>query len=313
MGNYIGAISKWIELQEEYDSYFSIVDLHAITVPQHPEELKQHIRLTAATYFACGIDPEKSTVFVQSDVPAHSQLAWIMQTMAHMGELERMTQFKDKAKKQKKGIPVGLFTYPALMAADILLYKADVVPVGDDQKQHVEFTRDIAQRFNTHVGSELLPIPEFVPPTIGTRVMGLDDPTKKMSKSASSELNYISLLDEPDVIRKKIKKAVTDSGSDIRAVAEKPAVTNLLTIFSVVIGTPIEDIEVQYEGKGYGDFKSDLAEAIVEWLVPIQTRINEYLDDPAQLDALLASGAEEANAIASQTMQEVHAAMGLGR
>ncbi|MFC1597941.1 tryptophan--tRNA ligase [Patescibacteria group bacterium] len=313
LGNYLGAIKQWIELQKKYDSLFCIVDLHAITVRQDREELRQNIRRVAASYLACGVDPKKSTIFVQSGVPEHAEMAWVLQTFTQLGELERMTQFKDKAARQKKaGVNAGLFTYPALMAADILLYKTKVVPVGEDQKQHIELTRNIAERFNNHYGIDLITVPEALLPESGARIMGLDDPSSKMSKSASSEMNYISFLDDADTIRKKFKKAVTDSGKEVKAGADKPALTNLLTIYSLVSGKSVEELEKEYKGKGYGDFKTDLGEAVVEFMTPIQKRMNELLEDHAGLDAVLDEGQERAKKIAHKTLREIYEMVGLG-
>lgn len=312
LGNYIGAIKQWIDLQHSYESLFCIVDSHAITVRQKPEELRAAIRRSAAIYLACGVDPQKATIFVQSTLPQHAQLAWVLNTFTQMGELERMTQFKDKSAQHKENVNAGLFTYPALMAADILLYKTQVVPVGEDQKQHIELTRNIAQRFNNHYGKEVFILPEYLPSQQGARIMALDDPTKKMSKSADSELSFVALTDAPDVIRKKIKRAVTDSGSEVRAGKDKPALTNLLTMYSVVSGKTIPELEQQYVGTGYGDFKAELAEAIVEWITPIQEKMEFYLNDAAQLDRVLDDGAERAQEIASKTLKEVYDVVGLG-
>lgn len=312
LGNYIGAIKQWKQFQTEYDSFFCIVDLHAITVRQEPVQLRENIRRLAATYIACGIDPEESTIFVQSSVHEHAELAWVLNTFTQMGELERMTQFKDKSKQHAQNINAGLFTYPALMAADILLYDTQMVPVGDDQKQHIELTRNIAERVNNHYGNDVFVVPEGFFPEQGARVMGLDDPSKKMSKSAASEYNYISFLDAPDVILKKVKKAVTDSGSDIVASDEKPAVKNLLTIYSEVAGKTIADLEKAYEGRGYGDFKKELGEAIVAFIEPVQKRVDELLADSAELNSLLDRGAAKASAVAADTMKRVTETIGLG-
>ena len=313
IGNYLGAIRQWISLQETYESFFCIVDLHAITVRQDPIALREQIRRVAATYIAAGVDPERSTIFVQSEVPAHAELAWVLGTFTQMGELERMTQFKDKAAQHKKNVNAGLFTYPTLMAADILLYKPNVIPVGNDQKQHVELTRNIAQRFNNHYKQDLFVLPEPLFPAEGARVMGLDDPTQKMSKSAASELNYISFADDGATIRKKLKKSVTDSGSEISAGTDKPALTNLLTIYSLVSGKSVKELEKEYSGKGYGDFKSDLGDVLAEWMAPIQQKRDELLTDVAQLDSILDRGREKAEVIAQNTLTEVYNTVGLGR
>ncbi|MBI2411566.1 MAG: tryptophan--tRNA ligase [Candidatus Kerfeldbacteria bacterium] len=312
LGNYIGAVRQWIELQHSYESLFCIVDLHAITVRQKPEELRAAIRRTAAGYLACGVDPEKASIFVQSSVAEHAELAWVLNTFTQMGELERMTQYKDKSKQHAQNINAGLFTYPALMAADVLLYKTELVPVGEDQKQHIELIRNLAQRFNNHYDKPVFTVPEYVPPKQGARIMGLDDPTKKMSKSAESEWNAIALTDTPDVIRKKIKRAVTDSESEVRAGDDKPALTNLLTIYSVVTGKSIADLEKEYVGRGYGDFKTELGEAVVAWITPIQEKMATYMNDAGELDAVLDAGAERARAIATQTLKEVYDVVGLG-
>ncbi len=313
LGNYLGALQQWISLQQTFDSFFCIVDLHAITVRQDPLVLQKNIRRSAASYLACGIDPQKSVIFVQSSVHEHAELGWVLNTFTQMGELERMTQYKDKSAGKKSGnINAGLFSYPTLMAADILLYKSAAVPVGDDQKQHIELTRNIAERFNNYYTKDLFVVPEGVFPTQGARIMGLDDATKKMSKSASSVMNFISFLDDADTIMKKFKKAQTDSGSEIRADKKKPALTNLLTIYSLLTGREIVDIEKEYEGKGYGDFKIGLGEIVVDWITPIQKNIQMYLDDPAQLDLILHAGTERASEVASQTLQEVYTTIGLG-
>lgn len=313
IGNYLGAIQQWIELQQDYESFFCIVDLHAITVRQDPALLREQIRRVAATYIAAGLDPKISTIFVQSEVAAHAELAWVLNTFTQMGELERMTQFKDKAAKNLKNVNAGLFAYPVLMAADILLYQSAVVPVGDDQKQHVELTRNIAQRFNNHYKREVFVIPEPMFPSAGARIMGLDDPLQKMSKSARSPLNYISFADDADTVRKKVRKAVTDSGSAVKSGKDKPALTNLLTIYSQLSGKTISVLEQEYEGKGYGDFKMDLAEVIVEWLRPIQERRDALLEDAKQLDMILDRGRNAAAATANQTLRAVFDAVGLGR
>ncbi len=312
LGNYFGAIKQWMKYQDEARSYFCIVDLHALTVRQDPEILREKIKQTAALYLACGIDPEKSTVFVQSQVPAHSELAWILNCYTQLGELERMTQFKDKAKKNKQNINVGLLAYPVLMAADILLYQTELVPVGEDQKQHVELTRNIAQRFNNSY-ENIFTLPKPVILQEGGRIMGLDDPAKKMSKSAASEYNYISLTDKPDQVRKKIMKAVTDSGSVIKLEPLKnPAISNLLVIYLGVTGETKDKVEQKYRGKGYGEFKEDLAEALIEFLQPLQNRYNEFLSNEKYLDEILAKGAAQAQTAAGKTLTKVRETLGLG-
>lgn len=309
IGNYIGAVEPAVALQEENDLSIFIADYHAITMPQDPKNLRKGILFAAATYLACGIDPVKTMVFQQSRVPAHTELAWILQCTARMGEMERMTQFKDKSAKGESP-SVGLFTYPILMAADILMYDTEIVPVGDDQKQHVELARDLAIRFNRDFG-ETFVVPEPKIREEGARIMGLDDATKKMSKSATSPKNYISLTDEPDVIRKKIMGAVTDSGTEIRTDRNRPAVTNLLSIYSVVTGKPIEMIELQYVGKGYGDFKKDLAEAVVAYLAPIQAKLSLLIADETELKRILDDGAKRANDRAEFKMRIVRQKVGV--
>lgn len=311
IGNYLGAMKQFVELQDEHDCYFCIVNLHAITVQQDPIALRKNIRSLAALYLACGIDPEKSTLFVQSEVPAHAQLGWIMQCTSYIGELERMTQFKDKS-KGKDSVSSGLLTYPPLMAADILLYNTELVPVGDDQKQHIEITRDLAERFNNRY-REVFTIPEIRISKVGARVMSLAEPTKKMSKSDANVKAMISLLDEPKTIEKKIKSAVTDSEGIVKYDKEnKPGVSNLLTIYSSFSGKTIEQLEVQYEGKGYGDFKADLAQVIIDALAPIQSRYHELISSP-ELDDILEVGAEKANRVAMKQLRKVENAMGLSR
>lgn len=311
LGNYLGALKAHVELPDSYDCYFFLADLHAITVPQEPAALRQQILGTAAAYLACGLDPKRAVLFRQSDIAAHAELGWLLTTLSTMGELSRMTQFKDKSgKSAQDSIGVGLFTYPSLMAADILLYRADLVPVGEDQKQHVELTRDLAERFNHRFG-DVLKVPEPMIGEEGARIMGLDDPTKKMSKSAASEYNYLTLTDPPDVIKKKIAKAVTDSGDDIKHGADKPAVTNLLTIFSLVSGRTVAELENEFAGAGYAKFKVALADAIVEHLKPIQARYAELTADPGQVDQVLADGADKARPVAEQTLAAAKAAMGL--
>lgn len=309
IAHYLGAIRNWVALQGDHDCIFILVDLHTITVPQKPATLRRRCYDLAALYLACGIDPERSLVFVQSHVPAHAELAWILNCNTMMGELQRMTQFKDKAKKGETEANVGLFAYPVLMAADILLYQAARVPVGEDQKQHLELTRDIARRFNARYG-ETFRLPEPYIPPVGARIMGLQDPTKKMSKSDDNPRNAIALLDPPDVIRSKIRRAVTDSGSEVASAPEKPALSNLLQIYSGFSGEPIEEIEGRYRGKGYEPFKKDLAEIIVESLAPIRTKYEEIRGDEEALDALLSRGAAEARRRAERTLDKVRRKVG---
>lgn len=300
-------------LQEENNTYFCIVDEHAITVPQDRLELRQNIRSLAALYIACGIDPEKSTLFIQSEVPAHTQLGWILQCVAYIGELERMTQFKDKSFKQgKEGVSAGLLTYPPLMASDILLYGTDVVPVGDDQKQHLELTRNLAQRFNSKY-NDIFTIPEISVSQVGARIMSLQDPTKKMSKSDDNKKGFISMLDDEKQIEKKIKSAVTDSEGIVQYDAEnKPGISNLLTIYSSFSGESVDAIEQRYKGKGYGDFKGDLAKVVQEAMRPIQERYYALMESD-ELDEILDHGAEKANQDAMKILRKAKKAVGLGR
>ncbi|WP_078595299.1 tryptophan--tRNA ligase [Evansella clarkii] len=311
LGNYLGAMKHFVELQNENNCYFCIVDQHAITVPQDRMELRKNIRSLAALYLAVGIDPEKSTLFIQSEVPAHSQLGWIMQCASYIGELERMTQFKDKS-EGKEAVSASLLTYPPLMAADILLYKTDIVPVGEDQKQHLELTRDLAERFNKKY-NDIFTIPEVKIPKVGARIMSLTDPEKKMSKSNPNPKSFISMLDDEKQIVKKIKSAVTDSENEVRYDKEnKPGVSNLLTIYSLCSGLTIEELEKKYAGKGYGDFKADTAEAVVSVLAPIQKRYFELLESE-ELDKALDYGAEKAGRTARKMLEKAERAMGLGR
>lgn len=303
IGNYLGAMKNFVRLQNEADCLFCIVDLHAITVPQDPKVLHQNTLNLAALYLACGIDPDKATLFIQSHVPAHAELGWMLQCVAYYGELGRMTQFKDKSAK-KDVVTAGLFTYPALMAADILLYQTTLVPVGEDQKQHLELTRDVAERFNSKFG-ETFQIPDPYIPKVGGRIMSLEDPLKKMSKSDESASAFVSMLDEPGVIRKKISRAVTDSGREVRYDPdEKAAISNLMTIYSLCADKSLEEIAQQYDGKGYGPFKKDLAEVVVATLEPIQQRYRELLTD-GHLEDILAQGAERAAAKCADTMKAV--------
>lgn len=308
LGNYLGAIKQWVELQDKYEAIFCVVDLHAITVPQDPVELRKKTLEIAKVYLAAGIDPEKCTLFIQSHVPAHTELGWILNTIATMGELGRMTQYKDKSQKEGwEGSGVGLFDYPVLMAADILLYDAETVPVGKDQMQHIELTRDLAQRFNHRFG-ETFTLPQGVLSKEGQLIMALDDPMKKMSKSAASEYNYIALTDDADAIRKKIKKAVTDSGSEIVYSDEKPALRNLINIYTLLSGKSTQEIETMYQGKGYGDFKLDLAEVVVNFLVPFQERLTAISDEEAL--RILRAGAEKARALSEQKIKGVYEKVG---
>ncbi len=309
LGNYLGAIKQWVDMQDDHEAIFCIVDLHAITVPQDPVALRAKTLEIAKIYLASGINPEKSTLFIQSHVPAHTELGWILNTIARMAELERMTQFKDKAQKGGAGESgVGLFTYPVLMAADILLYDTNVVPVGDDQLQHIELARDLAERFNNRFG-ETFVVPEGKVTTEGARIMGLDDPSKKMSKSASSEYNYIALTDDADTVRRKIKKTVTDSGSEIAYSDDKPALKNLINIYTLLSGKTPQEIEAMYQGKGYGDFKTDLAEVIVGFLTPFQERLSALSDDDVL--AVLRTGADKVRPLAEAKLRQAYDKMGL--
>ncbi len=312
LGNYIGALSQWTKLQDEYDAYFCVVNLHAITVPQDPAELAARTRATAAQYIAAGIDPERSTLFVQSHVPAHAELAWVLNTITGFGEAGRMTQFKDKSQRYgSDSTSVGLFTYPVLMAADILLYQTDVVPVGEDQRQHVELTRDLANRFNSRFG-ETFVIPQAQIQKETAKIFDLQDPTSKMSKSAATEAGLLKVLDEPGANKKKIMRAVTDADGEIRFDrAEKPGVSNLLTIYSVLSGRSIPSLEGEFAGRGYGDLKKSLAEVVEDTFAPIRTRTRELLGDPAELDRLLFAAADRANEVASATLKRVYDAMGM--
>ncbi|UGB31798.1 tryptophan--tRNA ligase [Metabacillus sp. B2-18] len=311
LGNYIGALRQFVDLQDEYNCYFCIVDQHAITVPQDRLALRKNIRSLAALYLAVGIDPEKVTLFIQSEVPAHAQAGWMLQCVAYIGELERMTQFKDKS-HGKEAVVAGLLTYPPLMAGDILLYNTDLVPVGEDQKQHLELTRDIAERFNKKY-NDIFTIPEVRIPKVGARVMSLADPTKKMSKSDPNQKAFITLLDDPKQIEKKIKSAVTDSEGIVKYDKEnKPGISNLLSIYSIFTNESIEEIEARYEGKGYGDFKADVANVVINTLTPIQEKYHQLMESE-ELDEILDRGAEKANAVASKMIKKMENAMGLGR
>ncbi|MFC4353630.1 tryptophan--tRNA ligase [Chryseomicrobium palamuruense] len=311
IGNYIGAFRQFVELQHEYDCIFCIVDQHAITVQQDPQELRENIRSLAALYLAVGLDPKKVTLFIQSEVPAHAQAAWIMQCISSIGELERMTQFKDKS-TGKEAVSASLLTYPPLMAADILLYQTDIVPVGDDQKQHIELTRDLAERFNKRY-KNVVKLPEIQLPKHGARIKSLQDPTKKMSKSDENQKATIRLLDTPKQIEKKIKSAVTDSEGFVAYDPEnKPGVSNLLAIEASLRGVSIDEVVKKYEGSQYGAFKQGVADVVISHLAPIQQRYEELIVSE-ELDLLLDQGAEKANAIASQTLSQMEDAMGLGR
>lgn len=313
IGNYLGALRQWVAMQDNFQSYFMLVDLHAITVRQDPELLRNACLDGLALYLACGIDPDKSDIFIQSHVPEHSQLGWILNCYTQMGELNRMTQFKDKSQKHANNINSGLFTYPVLMAADILLYQADQVPVGNDQKQHLELSRDIATRFNNLHG-DVFKIPEPQIPEVGARIMSLQEPEKKMSKSDENPNNIIGLLEEPKKIAKKIKRAVTDSDEQARiyfSPEEKPGVSNLLTLLSCTTGKSIESLIPDYEDKMYGHLKTDVADAVVSFIEPMQKRFHEIRADQAYLDDVMKRGAAGASERASQTLKAVYNAIGL--
>lgn len=308
IGNYIGALKNWVALQREYESFFCIVNLHAVTLPQDPKRLAEKTRELARIYLAAGIDPKVSTVFIQSDVPEHAELAWILNCVARISELERMTQFKDKASRQREQVGAGLLTYPTLMAADILLYQTNLVPVGHDQKQHLELTRDLAQRFNRDYG-ETFVVPEVFIPKVGAKIAALDDPSRKMSKSDDNDHSRINMLDDADAIRKKFRRAVTDSGSEIRFDETRPGVNNLLSIYQIMTGRTGEEIEKHFEGKGYGDLKKEVAEATIEYLRPFQERVRGISDE--ELNRTLADGRDRARAIASRTVRKVYDNLGL--
>jgi tryptophanyl-tRNA synthetase len=308
IGNYLGALRNWVALQHEYESFFCVVDLHAITIPQDPAGLAAKTREVARIYLAAGIDPNVSTIFIQSDVKEHVELAWIINCVVRIGELERMTQFKDKAKKQRENVSAGLLTYPALMAADILLYQTDLVPVGQDQKQHLELTRDIAERFNRDYG-ETFRVPDAYIPKVGAKIMALDDPLKKMSKSDENINGSIMLMDDADTIRRKFKRAVTDSGTDVRFDETRPAVTNLLTIYQLLTNQTREEIEAHFAGKGYAQLKSDLADATIAFLQPYQERMRGLSDE--ELSRTLRDGADKARVIAAETIRQVKERMGI--
>ncbi len=311
VGNYLGAIKNWVAMQEQYENFFCVVDLHALTVSQDPKVLRSKVREITAIYLASGIDPEESVVFRQSHVAEHSELTWLLNCVARFGELSRMTQFKDKAQRGgADSASVGLFDYPVLMAADILLYNAHSVPVGEDQRQHLELTRVLARRFN-HLHGETFVVPEPMILKAGARVMALDDPTAKMSKSSEVAGSYVAILDEPDTVRKKIRRAKTDSGTEVSASLDKPALTNLIDIYTAFTGRSAEEISEDYDGKGYGDFKKDLGEIVVEGLAPIRERTLELLDDPKELDDVLEAGAERARDVARTTLHDARVKMGL--
>ena len=314
LGNYLGALVNWVALQDEYDPIYCVVDLHAITVQQNPAALHDNVRRTAAQYLAAGVDLDRSTLFVQSHVPAHAELAWVLGTMTGYGEASRMTQFKDKSARQgAEATTVGLFTYPVLMAADILLYGTQLVPVGDDQRQHLELTRDLAARFNSRYGDTFV-VPEALIPKESARIYDLQEPTAKMSKSSASEAGLVKLLDDPAITAKKIKSAVTDTEREVRYDPTlKPGISNLLDIYAATTGKSIAELEAEYAGRGYGDLKKELAEVVVDALTPIRTRTLELMEDPAELDRLLSIGAEKASERAEQVLSEVYDRVGFVR
>jgi len=308
LGNYLGALRNWVALQHEYESIFCIVNLHALTFPQDPKLLRDKTRELARIYFAVGIDPEVSTVFIQSDVPEHAELTWVLNCIARLSELERMTQFKDKARKLRETVGVGLLDYPVLMAADILLYQTDLVPVGEDQKQHLELTRDLALRFNRDYG-ETFRVPDAYIPKVGARIMSLSDPTRKMSKSDDDPNGCVMLLDDEDAIQKKFKRAVTDSGTEIRFDPARPALNNLLTIHCLLTGKQPEEVESHFSGKGYAQLKGELADVTIAFLQPLKERVQAISDD--QLDNILSRGSERARTIAGATYRQVKERLGL--
>ena len=308
--NYLGAIKNWVKLQDEYDCYYCIVDLHAITVKQEPKDLRKRTLEVLALYLAAGIDPEKNTIFIQSHVPAHSEGAWLLSCSTYMGELSRMTQFKDKSKRYGESIGVGLFTYPVLMACDILLYNADLVPVGQDQKQHLELARDLGARFNTTY-SDTFTIPDPYIPKVGSKIMDLQDPTKKMSKSDDNPNSYILIMDSPEVIRKKISRAVTDSIGIVNYTSDQPGVKNLIDIICAIEGSTSDEVVARYENKGYADLKKDVADVIINELSPIQDKVNKLLADKKYLEEIYKSGAVKANYAATKNLRKMQKKIGL--
>ncbi|HAZ36699.1 MAG TPA: tryptophan--tRNA ligase [Clostridiaceae bacterium] len=309
LGNYLGAIKSWVKIQDDYDSYFCVADLHAITVRQEPKDLRFRTLEILAIYIASGIDPEKCTLFIQSHVPAHCEAGWLLSCFTYMGELSRMTQFKDKSKKLGDSISAGLFNYPVLMAADILIYNSDLVPVGKDQQQHLELARDIAIRFN-NLYSPTFTIPEGYTPESGAKIMDLQDPTKKMSKSEENPNGYILILDKPEVIRKKISRAVTDTVGTVKYCDEQPGIKNLINILSATTGKTPSEIEKSYEGKGYAQFKEDVADAIINELSPIQEKVNELLKNKDYLEGIYKKGAEKASYVAAKTLRKMQKKIG---
>lgn len=309
LGNYLGAIRNWVDIQDNHDGIFCVVDQHAITVPQEAKNLRKNTLEVLALYIACGLDPEKNTLFIQSHVSAHAELAWVLNTITSMGQLNRMTQYKEKSQRNEANLNAGLFTYPVLMASDILLYQTDIVPVGEDQKQHLELARDLAERFNSRY-SPTFEIPEPMISEFGARIMSLQEPTKKMSKSDEDPNAYILLLDDEATIKRKIKRAVTDSIGIVKYSDNQPGVKNLLTIYSKLSGKSIEELESDYEGKGYGDFKNDLAEVVADALRPIREKALELIENKDQLEEIYSEGAKKAEKIARKTLRKVYKKVG---
>jgi len=309
LGNYIGAVSNWLKLQEDYDCFYCVVDLHAITTQQVPKDLRRQSLEAVALYLACGLDPDKNTIFIQSHVPAHAEANWLLSSMTYFGELSRMTQFKDKSSKQNENINAGLFTYPVLMASDILLYQTDLVPVGSDQKQHVELTRDVAIRFNNKY-SPTFKVPEVYIPKTGARIMSLQEPTKKMSKSDENENACIYILDKPEVIRRKFKRAVTDSVGVVQLSDDQPGIKNLISIYAVCENISQEEVVARFEGQGYGVFKDAVAEAVIRVLEPVQNKFDALMQDKAYLQEVYEAGAKKAEYAARKTLRKIYKKMG---
>jgi tryptophanyl-tRNA synthetase len=310
LGNYLGAFRNWVPLQEDHDAFYCVVDLHTLTVPWDPRALADGTLEVAASLLACGVDPDRSVLFVQSHVAAHAELAWVLTCLARLGELRRMVQFKERSRADTESVGAGLLTYPVLQAADVLLYRAQGVPVGEDQRQHVELMRDLAIRFNSLLGDVFVAPEPWIPP-VGARIMSLDDPTRKMSKSASRPASNITLTDTPDAIARKIRSAVTDSGREVRADADKPALANLLTIYSLVADTPVAELEARFAGTGYGAFKTALADLLIEHLAPIRERFSAFMGDRAELAGALARGAGRAAEVAEGTLADARDRIGL--
>ncbi len=310
LGNYIGAVANWVKLQDEYECFYCVVDLHALTQYQVPKDLRKQTLEAIAVYLACGLDPEKNTLFIQSHVPAHTEASWLMSTMTYFGELSRMTQFKDKSSKNSENINAGLFTYPVLMACDILLYQADLVPVGNDQKQHVEITRDVAERFNNRY-SDTFKVPEVYIPKVGARIMSLQEPTKKMSKSDENENSCIYLLDPPAVIKKKFKRAVTDSVGIVQLSDDQPGIKNLISIYSVCRDMTPEAVVEKYKDQGYGVFKDAVADAVIEVLEPVQVKFHKLMADKPYLEEVYKTGADKAERVAKKTLRKMYKKVGL--